>query len=243
MDATARTEPQSAAPIGATATAGATLAGARIRRFLEEEPIVWLSMVRPDGRPHLVPIWFWWDGVAILIFSKPDAQKVRNLRGRPDVMLALGDADEDFDVGLLRGTAELLDRPTREVVPAAHLAKYAERMAAIGLDTETYAETYSQVIRITPADYVGWHGRKVPHSTRVAGAPLTTIVEPRCDGLCGETGEPIGRREPAIPPRITPPTQHRRPGAGRLVDPLARRLRGLSGGLAPWPMHRAAGLA
>jgi PPOX class probable F420-dependent enzyme len=238
MDADARTDTQAAAPI-----AGQTVAGARIRRFLEEEPIVWLSMVRPDGRPHLVPIWFWWDGEAILIFSKPNAQKIRNLRGRPDVMLALGDADEDFDVGLLRGTAELLDRPTRDVVPAAHLAKYAERMAAIGLDAETYTATYSQVIRITPADYLGWHGRTVPRSARVAGAPRASIVEPQRDGLAVPAGEPMARREPLTTPRIGSPVQRRRPGAGRLVDPLARRLRGLTGGLAPRQMRHAGSFA
>ena len=102
-----------------------TLATARIHGFLEREPVVWLSAVRPDGGPHLVPIWFWWDGEALFVFSKPGAQKVRNLRINPMVMLALGDAEDDFDVGLIEGRAALVDRPTRDVLPAAHLAKYA----------------------------------------------------------------------------------------------------------------------
>ena len=102
------------------------LATARILRFLEQEPIVWLSTVRPDGDPHLVPIWFSWDGEALLIFSKPDAQKVRNLRAQPTVMLALGDAEADFDIGLLKGTAELPDTPARDVLTPEHLAKYGE---------------------------------------------------------------------------------------------------------------------
>src|SRR4026209_640498 len=89
----------------------------RTVRFLESEPVVWLSTVRPDGAPHLVPIWFWWDGEALLVFSKPAAPKVRTLRARPSVMLALGDAEDGFDVGLMRGRAELLDRPTAEVLP------------------------------------------------------------------------------------------------------------------------------
>ena len=91
----------------------ATLAAARVRRFLEEEPVVWLSTVRPDGTPHIVPVWFWWDGEAVLVFSKPDALKVRNMRENPAVMLAVGDPDEDFDIGLLEGRAEMLDRPDR----------------------------------------------------------------------------------------------------------------------------------
>src|SRR6476646_8969595 len=97
--------------------ASSPLAANRIRRFLETEPVVWVSTVRPDGTPHLVPIWFWWDGEAMLVFSKPDAQKVRNLRANPSVMLALGDAEQDFDIGLIEGRAELLDRPTAEVLP------------------------------------------------------------------------------------------------------------------------------
>jgi PPOX class probable F420-dependent enzyme len=140
------------------------LAAARIVRFLEREPVVWLSTVRPDGSPHLVPIWFWWDGDALLVFSKPHAQKVRNLRERPSVMLALGDADDDFDVGMLEGRAELLDRPTREVMPAAHVAKYATQLAALGLSAAEYAATYSQVIRIDPLRFLSWHGRMVPAS-------------------------------------------------------------------------------
>ena len=31
---------------------------ARVRRFLETEPVVWMATVRPDGRPHIVPVWF-----------------------------------------------------------------------------------------------------------------------------------------------------------------------------------------
>ena len=155
-----------------------TLAATRIRRFLEQEPVVWLSTVRPNGGPHLVPIWFWWDGEALLVFSKPNAQKVRNLRQRPSVMLALGDAEDDFDVGMLDGRAELLTRPTSEVLPKGHLAKYERRLAGIGLSAGEYAATYSQVIRILPARLLGWHGRETPRSARLAGAPVVSVDEP-----------------------------------------------------------------
>jgi len=161
---------------------------ARIERFLAEEPIVWLSSVRPDGGPHIVPIWFWWDGCALLVFSKPDAQKVRNLRVKPSVMLALGDADDDFDVGMIRGEAELLSQPASEIMPPDHLRKYAERMAAIGLTDAEYMTTYRQVIRIVPRDYLGWHGRTTPRSLRLA-----RLGEPIRDGLRGLMPRPLAR--------------------------------------------------
>ena len=87
-------------------------------------------------------------------------------------MRALGDTEDDFDVGMFEGTAELLDRPTSEVLPVGHLAKYARQLAAMGLMTEEYAATYSQAIRIRPVRYLPWHGRTIPAS---AVGPLDRI--------------------------------------------------------------------
>ena len=190
--ATVGAEPPARHPRGMDTS---TLAGARMRRFLEHEPVVWLSTVRPNGAPHVVPTWFWWDGKAVFVFSKPDAQKVRNLRERPRVMLALGNAEDDFDVGLIEGHVDLLDQPTHEVLPTAHLAKYADQLTAIGLSAEEYAETYSQVMRITLDRPLGWHGREVPRSARLAGAPSRTIDEtPRERPTLREwLGEPLAR--------------------------------------------------
>ena len=208
-----------------------SLATARIVRFLEQEPVVWLSTVRPDGAPHLVPIWFWWDGEALLVFSKPGAQKVRNLRANPSVRLALGDAEDDFDIGMFDGRAELLDRPTEKVLPAAHLAKYADRLAAIGLTPAEYAATYSQVIRIVPQGFLGWHGRSTPFSSRLAGAPHASIAEPTRVGSDARGGEPmaIGRR--AVPvPRTVQPARVRPSVLHRVGAPIGRGLRGLTDG-------------
>ena len=33
-------------------------------RALVEDPVVWLSSVQRDGRPHVVPVWFHWNGEA-----------------------------------------------------------------------------------------------------------------------------------------------------------------------------------
>src|SRR5690349_16036956 len=103
--------------------------GAQIDARLRAEPIIWLSSVRPDGRPHLVPVWFWCDGAMILIFSKPAAQKVRNLRHNPQVMLALDSADEGEDVVLLAGRAALLGADAPRSTLPEYAAKYAALMA------------------------------------------------------------------------------------------------------------------
>ncbi len=128
---------------------------AHIDRRLRAEPIIWLSSVRPDGRPHLVPVWFVWDGAAVLIFSKPAAQKVRNLRHNPQVMLALDSADEGEDVVLLEGRAELLGDGAPQSTLPAYAEKYAALMARIGMAADWHAAEYNQAIRVKVERVVG----------------------------------------------------------------------------------------
>ena len=100
-----------------------------IEQRLRMEPTVWLSSTRPDGRPHVVPVWFNWDGSVFDLYSKPNAQKVRNLREHPDVMLAVGQPAEEWDVELVEGTAAVMGSPTAEVIRPTMFEKYADLMA------------------------------------------------------------------------------------------------------------------
>jgi PPOX class probable F420-dependent enzyme len=67
---------------------------AHIDRRLRTEPIFWFGSTRPDGSPHLVPVWFFWDSARVLVFSLPNTQKVINLRNNPPVTLALDAANQ-----------------------------------------------------------------------------------------------------------------------------------------------------
>lgn len=141
-----------------------TVAALRVERFLETEPVIWLSTIRPDGAPHLVPTWFVWDGETIVIRSKREARKVRNLRHEPRAMLALGDAEDDFDVGLLEARAEVETGAEPLELPPDFLVKYGDRIATLGLTPAEFARTYGATIRLTPARALGWHGRSRPRS-------------------------------------------------------------------------------
>lgn len=150
-----------------------TLAAIRVLRFLETEPVIWLSSIRGlDGAPHLVPTWFIWDGDSILIRSKPAACKVRNLRRDPRAMLALGDAEDDFDIGLLEARADISDAYAGADLPPAFVTKYEDRIAALGLTPAEFAATYSATIRLTPVRALGWHGRSMPRSLLEAARRL-----------------------------------------------------------------------
>src|SRR3954454_744301 len=113
----------------------------RVLPMLADEQVVWLSTVRPDGTPHLVPTWFLWDGEALLVWSKPNAVKVRNLRANPRLMVAVGDPHADFNVGLIEAQAVLSDAAG---IPDAFLAKYAAELIGAGIEPEDFRATYAQ---------------------------------------------------------------------------------------------------
>lgn len=125
---------------------------------LRQDPVVWLSTVRADGRPHLVPVWFHWDGERIVAFSKPHARKVENLREAPHVMLAVGTPGLDFEVELIEATAELPEAPAASLMPEGFAAKYRELLGRAGITAQRFAEVYSQTIVLRPTRFLGYGG-------------------------------------------------------------------------------------
>jgi PPOX class probable F420-dependent enzyme len=180
----------------------------RVLPMLAEEPVVWLSTVRPDGTPHLVPTWFLWDGEALLVWSKPDAVKVRNLRANPRLMVAVGDPHADFNVGLIEAAAEL-GGPETSTIPDAFFAKYRSNLAEAGLDPAAFRATYTQVVRIMPTRFVAWHGR----GPGTVGSP-SAAANARSDTVRA------GTSTTPRPPRLAA-------FMAAVLDHMATRLRGL----------------
>lgn len=65
---------------------------------LETAPNIWFATVRPDGRPHLIPIWFVIDNERWYICTGSHSVKARNLHANPRVALALEDGSNAFVV-------------------------------------------------------------------------------------------------------------------------------------------------
>lgn len=130
-----------------------------VRKRLESELIIWLGTVRPDGRPHLIPIWFLWEGETLLFFSQPKTQKIRNMQHMPDVTLALDSASHGEDIVILEGRTELLSDPsiTSANLPE-YLAKYQALITQLGWEPAGMAAEYSQAIRVTPTRIRAWGG-------------------------------------------------------------------------------------
>ena len=116
---------------------------------LRVDEILWLASVRPDGRPHLVPVWFLWEGETILLFSKPENQKIRNLRQNPAVSVSLDNSDHGDDATVLEGIAAVIEDPEVTTALPDYASKYAASLTDMGTTAESMAREYSQAIRIT----------------------------------------------------------------------------------------------
>jgi hypothetical protein len=99
---------------------------------------------------------------------------VRNLRANPRLMVAVGDPEDDFAVGLIEAGADVDQQ--RAVVPDAFFAKYADELGPDRLDATTFRALYTQAIRITPTRFLAWRGRG-GHAVRVPRAAEETPAQ------------------------------------------------------------------
>jgi PPOX class probable F420-dependent enzyme len=121
-----------------------------VEQRLRHEAVVWLTTVRPDGMPQPTPVWFLWDGETFLIYSKPDALKVRNIAKNSKVALSLNCDEWGSEVVVITGEASIDHAAPPASRQSAYLKKYREGIAQIQLTPESMAKEYSVAIRVKP---------------------------------------------------------------------------------------------
>ncbi|MBO0688055.1 MAG: pyridoxamine 5'-phosphate oxidase family protein [Candidatus Dormibacteraeota bacterium] len=82
----------------------------------------WLGTVRPDGRPHVMPVWAVWDEGGLWFSSSGRSRKARNLRADPRCTVTTEDAWQPV---VVEGDAELVtERSALERMLDLENAKY-----------------------------------------------------------------------------------------------------------------------
>lgn len=86
----------------------------------------WVATTRPDGAPHLMPVWGVWLGGAFSFSTGRDSRKARNVALEARCTVSTERADEAV---VLEGVAEEITDPAAlAVVRAAYVAKYGWRL-------------------------------------------------------------------------------------------------------------------
>lgn len=117
-------------------------------RFLSSRRVGRLATATADGRPHVVPVCYAFDGTLLYtpIDEKPkrvgasELRRIRNLRENPRVSLVVDDYDEDWSkLGfvIVQGRAEIVERGD-------------ERSAALALLREKYPQYRAMALEERP---------------------------------------------------------------------------------------------
>src|SRR5215472_12836402 len=103
-----------------------------IEKHLVNDAIAWLTTVTPSGRPAPRPVWFLWDGSAIIVYSQPNVAKLRHIAANDQVSVHFNSTPDGGDVVVISGRAEILsDAPLPSALPAL-VNKYRTRIEAMG---------------------------------------------------------------------------------------------------------------
>jgi PPOX class probable F420-dependent enzyme len=123
---------------------------------LESARNYWLATVRPDGRPHAMPVWAVWQQDTLFFSGSTPSRKMRNLRGNPHCVLTTEDAMEPV---VVEGTAEFVtDLDVIGVFLAGMNAKYDTDYKIDFLDPErnaTLRVTMRSVFALRTEDFLG----------------------------------------------------------------------------------------
>ena len=130
-----------------------------IRAFLDRSWPTMLGVVgtvRADGAPHIVPVWYRYDGETVSIWTHEERGWVQNLARDNRVAFSVQEDQPPFAAVLIRGRAEIITGDTQEV--SAEIRRITERyVEAAGVNS--YIQSWAHlktIIRIKPEKIVAW---------------------------------------------------------------------------------------
>ena len=131
--------------------------GHAVEKRLQEEYVIWLKTVDSHLTPQPRPVWFVWKNDSILIFSQPNAYKVKHIEKHPKVALHFNtDETGDKHVIILTGEAFIDSSCPPALEVSAYLDKYRTGIVDLNMTPESFSTGYSTPIRITPTQLRGW---------------------------------------------------------------------------------------
>jgi PPOX class probable F420-dependent enzyme len=134
--------------------------GRKAKKHLKQEYFIWLTTVDSHNTPQPRPVWFIFEKDSILIFSQPQAFKVKHIAHNPNVSLNFNTLDEkgEEDLIIFHGKASLVSNAQPANKASAYLRKYRTGIKSLSSSStpEQFAKEYSIAIRISLDSLRGW---------------------------------------------------------------------------------------
>jgi PPOX class probable F420-dependent enzyme len=140
-----------------------TMSDDELRDFLVEKKVVTCATIGPNGRPHLMPLWYSPDGTTLRGWTYAKSQKAKNLERDPHATLQVEDGELYQELrGVMMECDVEIERDPTEV------AKYGialfERFGATGSDVEAMIAGQAPKrigMTFTPTRIVSWDHSKL----------------------------------------------------------------------------------
>lgn len=144
------------------------MTAAEVDEFLATERTCRVATTGGDGRPHVAPLWFVWDGTSLWLHSVVRSQRWTDLLRDPRIAVVV-DAGEAYDElrGVeLSGEAEVAGEVPRTSAPDPVLSHPERLFAAKYTGGEFTTDGRHAWLRLTPDKLVSWDFRKLAGLTR-----------------------------------------------------------------------------
>lgn len=128
----------------------------RLDQQLQDEMVIWLTTTSADGTPQPNPVWFIADDEDLIIYSNRTAARNRNIERNNRVSLHFNSDPHANHMTVIIGTAVIDPTIAPANESAAYMAKYAQLIPGLDMTPESYAETFSVPLRITPVRVRGF---------------------------------------------------------------------------------------
>jgi PPOX class probable F420-dependent enzyme len=122
------------------------------KRALEEltlQPVVWLTTIGINDYPQPNLVWFIYEIDSIVIYTQPDAARLRHIRKHPHVSLNFNSDPEGHQQTVILGTIEQDASIPPVARNHAYVQKYSGAITGMGGTVDTFSEQYSVPLRVT----------------------------------------------------------------------------------------------
>ncbi len=127
-----------------------------VDEFLHEQKIMRLGTVNDDGVPHVVPVWYSYDGKKFQIGTNTRTVKIRNIRANNQVAYCIDEGVRAPNIRAFagRGVAKIITGSKVVEIAKSILLRYFESMES--KRAQELLNDTDCIIEITPKDSYKW---------------------------------------------------------------------------------------
>ncbi len=132
-----------------------------INQFLAAPLIARLATADPSGAPHVVPVWYGWDGSTLWISSFSNTRKIAHLKHNTaiSIVIDIAEPNDQTKAVVFEGRAELIRQPRELVVEKSRwiYTRYLGPDGVMAAEPQSWiVDPLNLLIKLVPGHTSAW---------------------------------------------------------------------------------------